>query len=61
MPDGGLFENEDKSHDLKTGLNLGTGIEYLINDDFVLTGDGRYQFISGENQFLLSIVISYFF
>lgn len=61
IPDGVLFENEDKSHDLKTGLNLGTGIEYLINDDFVLTGDCRYQFISGENQLLLSIGISYFF
>ncbi|MBR1402334.1 MAG: outer membrane beta-barrel protein [Prevotella sp.] len=61
MTEGVLFENEDNTYDMKTGLNLGAGVEYLINDDFVLTGDCRYQFLSGENQFLLSIGISYYF
>lgn len=53
--------NNGSASDGKLGLNLGGGIDYNFASNLALTGELKYQFVSGHGQLVPSIGIAYKF
>ena len=51
----------DREADGRFGVNGGGGIDYVINDHFIVNAESKYQFLNEDSQVHFSIGVSYLF
>lgn len=51
----------DREAEGRFGVNGGGGIDYVINDHFIVNAESKYQFLNEDSQVHFSIGVSYLF
>lgn len=57
----GTEEYADSDSDGRFGVNGGGGIDYVINDHFIVNAEAKYQYLKDADQVHCSIGVSYVF